>query len=331
MQFGKCGEVVKLLVTGASGFIGTNYVEFYSRQDCELLNIDVQKPLNPLHERFWRKGDILNAAEIGLIFAEFQPTHVVHMAARAECDENTTVEEGYSVNTTGTENVLSAIMQTPSIERVIIVSTQYVAGPSRLPEGAEDYFPHTVYGQSKVITEQLTRDADLDCICTLVRPTNIWGPWHMRYRREVWRVINKGMYMHPGGKPVVRSYGYVGNIIWQMDQIFKADKQIVDRQVFYIGDKPDDIYQWVDAFSMALKGKHARKVPRLILLPIGLVGDLLAKLGRTFPLTSSRYRNMISDYLTPMDKTFNTFRDPPYSLEQGVQETLKWLELVGWE
>lgn len=322
---------MKLLVTGASGFIGTNYIEFYSKLDGELLNVDIQKPLNPDHEQYWKKGDIMNPGEMEAIFAEFQPTHVVHMAARAECDENTTVEEGYAVNTVGTENVLNAIKKTPSIERVIVVSTQYVAGPSRLPEHDEDYFPVTVYGQSKAITEQLTREAGLSCIWTMVRPTNIWGPWHLRYRQEAWRVIHKGMYLHPGGRPVVRSYGYVGNIIWQMEQIFNAPKERVDHQVFYLGDRPGDIYEWVDAFSVALLGKHARKVPRCILAPIGWVGDLLSKVGKAFPLTTSRFKNMTSDYLTPMDKTFDTFGDPPYSLEQGVDQTVEWLEEYGWE
>ena len=322
---------MRLLVTGASGFIGTNLVDFYGSQDCALLNVDIQKPLRPVHEKFWKRGDIMDAVELEATFAEFLPTHVVHMAARTDCDENATVEEGYAVNTTGTENVLNAIRKTPSIERSIIISTQYVAGPSRLPEHDEDYFPHTVYGQSKVVTEKLARKANPGCIWTLVRPTNIWGPWHMRYRREAWRVIKKGMYMHPGGKQVVRSYGYVGNIVWQMDQIFKAPRQIVDRQVFYLGDRPDDIYQWVNTFSIALTGKSARRMPRFIIAPIGWVGDLLAKLGKTFPLNSSRFKNMISDYPTPTNKTLETFGNPPYSLQHGVAETVNWLEQVGWE
>ena len=79
---------------------------------------------------------------------------------------------------------MSAIRSYYAIERAIIASTQYVAGPSRLPKDDEDYFPHTVYGQSKVVTEQLTRAANLACAWTLVRPTNIWGPWHMRYRNN---------------------------------------------------------------------------------------------------------------------------------------------------
>jgi len=322
---------MKLLVTGASGFIGTNYIEYYRHQDCELVNVDIQEPLNSEHKLFWSKCDIMDPKELEKMFSEFKPTHVVHLAARAECDENTTVEEGYAVNTVGTNNVLNVVKKTSSVERAIIVSTQYVAGPSRLPEHDEDYFPHTVYGQSKVITEQLARQSELDCSWTLVRPTNIWGPWHYRYRREAWRVIKNGMYLHPGGKPVVRSYGYVGNIVWQMAQILSAPREIVDKQVFYLGDKPGDIYEWVNAFSLALRGKHAVKAPRAILQGLGWAGDLATKVGLRFPLTSSRFKNMTSDYLTPMEKTFCTFGAPPFTLAQGVEKTLQWLDKVGWE
>ena len=317
---------MKLLVTGASGFIGANFVERFSKLGCELLNLDIQSPLNPAHQKFWRKADIMNPAELAAAFAEFAPTHVVHMAARAECDENTTVEEGYTANTTGTANVLQAIRQTPSVERVIIVSTQYVCGPGRLPQNDEDFFPHTVYGQSKVVTEQLTRQAGLKCIWTIVRPTNIWGPWHFRYRQEAWRVIKKGLYLHPAGAPVVRSYGYVGNIVWQMEQILKAPAEKVNRQAFYVGDRPIDIYKWVDAFSLALCGRHARRVPRFILRGIGLVGDIVGIAGVKFPLTSSRVVSMTKDYLTPMDKTFDVFGQPPHTLEAGVEQTIQWLK-----
>lgn len=322
---------MKLLVTGASGFIGTNFIDYYSRIGCELLNIDVQKPLKLEHERFWKKVDIMNHSQLEATFAEFRPTHVVHMAARTDCDENTTVEVGYGVNTVGTENVLNAIRGTSSIERVVIVSSQYVAGPARLPNHSEDYFPHTVYGQSKVISEQLTRKAQLECTWTIVRPTNIWGPWHLRYRSEAWRIIHNGMYLHPGGKPVVRTYGYVGNIVWQIDQILKAPKELVDRQVFNLGDRPDDIYLWVNEFSKALTGKSVRRMPRFVIAPIGWVGDVLAKCGKSFPLTSSRFRNMISDYPTSVDRIFDAFGDPPYSRQEGVQETVSWLEQVGWQ
>ena len=322
---------MRLLVTGASGFIGTNYIEFYRQQDCKILNLDVAVPMLTDHKEHWNKIDIMDPEALEKAFNEFEPTHVVHMAARADCDENTTVEKGYSVNTLGTQYVLDAVKKSPTVERMIMISTQYVAGPGRLPEHDEDYFPHTVYGQSTVITEQLTRKADLGCTWTFVRPTNIWGPWHLRYRREAWRVINKGMYLHPGEKPVVRSYGYVGNIVWQMNRIFELPANAVNEQVFYVGDRPIDIYEWVDGFSQALRNKPATRAPRFLLKSIGMMGDQLAKVGKSFPLTGSRYRNMISDYLTPMEKTFDVLGEPPYSLQDGVQQSVEWLRSVGWE
>lgn len=138
-------------------------------------------------------------------------------------------------------------------------------------------------------------------------------------------MIKKGLYLHPAGAPVVRSYGYVGNIVWQMEQILNAPAEKVSRQTFYVGDRPIDIYEWVDGFSVALRGQHARKVPRWILKSIGLAGDIFGLLRIKFPLTSSRVRSMTQNYLTPMDKTFETFGEPPFSLQRGVDESVKWL------
>ncbi len=320
----------RYLVTGGSGFIGTNFVEELSHANAELLNLDISAPLCPSHERFWCRGDILDDVSLGKVFADFQPTHVVHMAGRTDCDENTTVDEGYISNTQGTRNIVGVIQNTPGIERVIMVSSQYVCGPRHFPQHDEDYAPHTVYGQSKVEMEQIVRKAQWPCVWTLVRPANIWGPWHLRYRREFWHVMRRGLYVHPGGAPVVRTYGYVGNVIWQLQSLFNADPLLVDRQTFYLGDMPADIRDWTNAFSMAIRGKPVRSVPRYFLQMLGWCGDVAKALGMTPPITSSRFHSMIEDYPTPMQKTFDTLGPPPVSLGQAVERTLQWLNQFGW-
>src|SRR5437868_14247926 len=120
---------MKLLITGGSGFIGTNAIEVFSNAGATILNYSLHPPLNPEHQQYWVKGDILNAAAVKAAFEKFQPDRVLHLAARAECDENTTVEDGYRVNTDGTQNVLDAIRGTRSVQRVIITSSQFVCGP----------------------------------------------------------------------------------------------------------------------------------------------------------------------------------------------------------
>ena len=317
---------MKILVTGGSGFIGTNVVEALSRGGNTILNYSLHAPLNSEQMQYWRAGDILDPEATAAVFREFQPDRVLHLAARAERDENTTVETGYRVNTEGTRNILDAIRSTPSVEHTIITSSQFVCAPGRLPKDDTDYFPETVYGQSKVITEKLTRAADLPTCWTIIRPTNIWGSWHMRYRREFWRVLQRGLYLHPGRQPVIRSYGYVRNVVFQIQKIFEAPREAVHAQTLYLGDRPVNLRDWVNGFSRALTGHDARIVPRPLIRVLALLGDIPTYLtGEPFLINSSRLHSMITDYETPMERTFDLFGENPYTLGTGIRETLEWL------
>ncbi len=321
---------MKIFLTGGSGFIGTNLVSELLRRGDSVRNFDSCTPRNSSQASFWVAGDLLDQDALHSDMVEFAPDALIHLAARADCDENTTVEDGYQANTTGTANVLSAIKACPSVKRAVIISSQYVSGPSRLPTDDEDYFPHTVYGQSKVITEQLTRAAKLNCCWTLLRPTNVWGPWHWRYPQEFWRIAAKGLYFHPGGAPVRRCYAYVGNVVWQMLQALDLPEDRVNGQTLYVGDEVADIYDWANGFCVALCGRRAPKIPRPLLRTIALGGDIVSAIqGKPFYLTSSRYRSMTSDYPTPMEKTLEILGRGPYSLQQGIDETVAWLRVNG--
>jgi GlcNAc-P-P-Und epimerase len=317
---------MRILITGGSGFIGTNAIDAFSTTKQTIANYSLHAPLKPEHRQYWRRGDILDPVVLTAALREFQPTHLLHLAARAECDENTTVEIGYRVNTEGTTNVLDAVRATPSIERVIITSSQFVCGPGRLPKNETDYFPETVYGQSKVITEKLTRDANLPVCWTIIRPTNIWGPWHLRYRREFWRVVERGLYVHPGRQPTIRCYGYVKNVVDQIQRIFQAPVELVRRKTIYLGDRPMNLYDWTNGFSRALTGHDVRMVPRALLRLMALLGDIPTRLtGKPFLINSSRFRSMTTNYETPMEVTFKLLGENPYSLETGIRETVEWL------
>ncbi len=317
---------MKILITGGSGFIGTNAVDAFAQQGWNILNYSAHPPLKADQTGFWQNGDILDVTALQNAFKNFQPELVLHLAARAECDENTAVEIGYRANIEGTQNVLDAIRATPSVQRAIITSSQFVCAPGRLPKSDTDYFPETVYGQSKVITENLTREADLPICWTIIRPTNIWGPWHMRYRREFWRVLQRGVYLHPGRKPVIRCYGYVKNVVHQIQKIFEADVDLVRGKTIYLGDQPINLFDWVNGFSRALTGNKVRVVPRPLMHALALLGDIPTYVtGKPFLINSSRLRSMTRDYETPMDPTFEFFGENPHTLEEGVRETVEWL------
>jgi len=322
----------RVFITGGSGFIGTNLIESLLEQGCEVCNYDPQPPLQPAHRPHHQVGDILDASSLRQSVAAFQPDNLIHLAARTDCDETTTVKDGYRANTDGTQNVLDAIKATPGIQRALITSSQYVAGPGRLPKGDEDYFPHTVYGWSKVETERLTRAADLPCTWTLIRPVNIWGPWHQRYTREFWKIVHKGLYLHPGVPSPTRAYGYVGNIVWQIMRILELPPTMVNKQVFYVGDRPISIDKWIYAFHREIRGRDPLKIPFPAIKALAVAGDGISRLtGKPFYITSSRLRSMTQDYLTDIEPTFTTLGEPPFSLGEGVKQTTDWLRQEVWK
>jgi GlcNAc-P-P-Und epimerase len=314
----------RLVVTGGSGFIGANFIrEIDRRGDYEVLNLDVALPKFCSKSAVFRRCDLLDEKALQLSFAEFQPTHVVHFAGRTDMF-GATVED-YAANYVGTKNMIGAIQQTPSVKKIVFTSSQYVVGPGRLPNGDEDYRPHTIYGESKVETEKVIRKADLSIPWTIIRPTNIWGRWHPRYPTEFWRVLKQGRYLHPGGAPVTRCYGYVGTIVDQVLTILSREDGSLNGKTFYVGDPPIDIYEWTNAFSLELTGKPVRVVPRPVLSAIAKLGDVTIALGGKFPIFSSRFRSMTDDYITPMEPTFAALGFPRTSLKQGVRETVEWL------
>lgn len=318
---------MKVLITGGSGFIGTNLVaKLLALGKYTLLNVDSERPHIKEHEKYWTNCSILDSQKLNETVSNFKPDAVIHLAAKTDTDPQHSLED-YQVNMKGSENLFNAIKQTSSVKKAIITSTQFVNQYHGVPKHDEDFAPHTKYGESKVIMEKMLRNFGLQCAWVIIRPTNIWGPWHIRYPHEFWKVLSKGLYFHPGKQPVIRSYGYVGNVVYQIIEMLESAEEKIDKQVFYVGDEPIDIYHWVNGFSLKQIGKKVRVMPRFFVKLLAITGDILALLHIRFPLTSSRYKSMTSSNSAPMEKTIKAFGTPPYSLDQGIDETVEWLKV----
>lgn len=316
---------MRVVVTGGSGFIGTNLTKYLADKGHQFLNLDIVAPkLENLNE-FWVRCDICNNKDLLDSFRAFRPDAVVHLAAETDTNPRKTMQD-YEVNVVGTRNVINAIRETSTVQRVVFTSTQFVNQSEKGPSHDEDYAPHTIYGESKVINEKDIRASNLHVIWTIIRPTNVWGPWHLRYPYEFWKVLSNGMYFHPGRQPVMRSYGYVGNVVNQIVTILESAESKINQQIFYVGDPAIDLYDWVNGFSVHQVGKRVRVIPRIFVRVLAIIGDLLFILKIKFPITSSRYRSMTTGNIAPMDKTFQKLGMPPYSLEAGIKETVDWMK-----
>jgi nucleoside-diphosphate-sugar epimerase len=325
----------RILVTGGSGFIGTNVVESYLASGHEVLSIDIKEPQKREHHKVFKRVDILDKRSLEGIFKDFVPTHVLHLAARADLHEKKNLE-GYAVNIKGVENMVRAISAQPSVVRCIFTSTKLVCATDYVPKSMDDYCPNTLYGESKVMGEKIVKDnTTMRCDWCIVRPTSIWGPWsdsaHIPYGK-FFRMIARGRYFHPGHADPPKSFGYVGNGMFQIEKLFDAPTEQIHRKIFYLTDYDTfTIREWADMISMKLRNKKIRAIPEWMVSILAVVGDLMKFCGIKEPLFSSfRLQNMRANTAKIPTEAIRQITGPlPYSMEQGVEETIAWFKKYG--
>jgi len=318
----------RVLVTGGSGFIGTNVVESFLATMDEVLSIDIQDPQNKKHNKVFKRVDILDKRLLEGIFKDFAPTHVVHLAARTDLHEKRSLE-GYNTNIQGVRNMIDAICCQSSVCRCIFASTKLVCPTDYAVKSQDDYCPDTLYGQSKVMGEKIVKNSTtMQCDWCIVRPTSIWGPWCYIPYGKFFRMIAKGYYFHPGGVNPPKSFGYVGNTVFQIRKLLDADREQINRKVLYLSDyEIFTIKDWADMISMKLRNKRIKIVPQAFVCLLAWGGDLLKLCGiKEPPFSSFRLRNMRADTTgIPLEPIKQITGPLPYSMEQGVEETIAWM------
>jgi GlcNAc-P-P-Und epimerase len=312
----------RIIITGGSGFIGTSIISRLERSGNEILNIDIDPPKLSSQQMFWKLCDIKDRQQLYRIFEDFRPTHVFHLAAKANLI-GTTVDD-FPDNVFGTENVIKAANQTESVRRFVHFSTQYVVQPGVYPSSQEFLMPYTAYGESKALGETLVRQKCLKC-WVILRPTNIWGPMHPFYPNEMWHYLRKRYYMHPGYRPIIKYYGYVENATEQILAIgMNTQSEKVHGNVFYITDPPIDNAEWMNGFSLLLSGKPIRKIPITGWRVLAKIGDMMKRFNIQFPMSSERFFRLTVNECVFHEKTVSLVGKPSVSLAEGVQRSVEW-------
>lgn len=313
----------RLLITGGSGFIGTNAVSYFGKE-FDILNLDINKPKIESQKVSWRNVDIRNFKELKTIVQDFNPNYILHLAARTDLDGKSL--DDYSSNTIGVKNIVEVAKQLSQLEKIIITSSMLVCHVGYMPKDQHDYSATTLYGKSKIETEKITWDANLQCDWAIIRPTSIWGPWFDIPYRSFFNMVKRHEYVHIGHKGCTKTYGYIGNSIYQIEKILKTDTSKNQVKTFYIGDNPPiNITEWANQIGKEL-GIKIPTMPWAIIKLAAYFGDILKMVGIRFPLTSFRIKNMTTDNIMDLSQTYEIAPKPPYNRTDGIRATLKWME-----
>jgi nucleoside-diphosphate-sugar epimerase len=314
-----------ILITGGSGFIGTNLIEsLIPKTNVTILNLDIKNPKIDSHNAFWVKVDIRDKSLLKSTIEKFNPTIVIHFAART--DLNGTSIEDYSTNTIGTQNVVEVLNEIDFLGIALFTSSMYVCEPGYKPKNFDDYKPHTTYGESKVKTEIIVKSIIKKYTSAIIRPTSIWGPWFGEPYSDFFDVVLSKKYIHVGKYSCKKTYGYIENTIAQIEAIINSPHEIINKKVFYLGDWPEyPIDEWANEIAETVTYK-IKIFPLWFFKGLGIFGDLCKMVGLKFPMTSFRLKNMTTDNIQNLEVIRNILPDLPVSRKIGVNKTVDWLK-----
>jgi len=183
-----------ILVTGASGFIGSNLVRWLlAHRSCRVVNLDALTYAgsgNNLSDlagdpryRFY-EGSILDLARVREVLHEERPQAILHLAAESHVDRSIERAAPFLLtNVEGTRVVLDAAREEASVERVLYCSTDEVygdLGPDDAPfRETTPLNPSSPYAVSKAAGDMLAhayhRTHGLPVVVT--RCSNNYGPY----------------------------------------------------------------------------------------------------------------------------------------------------------
>ena len=313
----------KILLTGASGFIGTNLLEDLLNKGYKVRNIDFNTPKIPERKPLWDNVDITQYAPFEKAVLEFNPDYIIHLAARTDLDGKTL--EDYDANITGVENILKIVHKLLNLKKIIITSSKFVTRNGYKIKSQHDYCPHTKYGESKVETEIRVWGNEPQCDWCIIRPTSIWGPWFGVPYRNFFDMVMRHMYFHIGHIKCHKTYRYVGNAIYQIEQLLFNETSDQDNKVFYIGDEPVyEINEWADEIANAI-GFKVPTMPVWFVKCLAKFGDFLELFDIQFPMQSFRFGNMTNDSTNDMANTYQIAPDMPYTRLEGTKATIDWI------
>jgi nucleoside-diphosphate-sugar epimerase len=170
---------MNVLVTGASGFTGTEMLRVLAAQDDLLITALARSPrAQPADSDkvAWIVVDLNDAPAVTGILAEIVPDIVIHLAGL----NRGAIGDLWRTNAIGTRNLIDAAVQANPACRIVVVSSSAVYGYAGEAPIAEDcpFAPLGMYGISKAAEEHIammyyhTRGVQV-CI---VRPFNLVGP-----------------------------------------------------------------------------------------------------------------------------------------------------------
>ena len=330
---------MKILVTGASGFIGSFIVEEALRREME-----VWAAVRQSSSKKYLTDKRINFIELNLSsqkelekqLAGHEFDYVVHAAGATKCLHT---DDFFKVNTDGTRHLVQALLALKMpIRRFVYLSSLSVFGAIKEQQPYQEISehdhprPNTAYGKSKLMAEQYLDSIGNDFPYIILRPTGVYGP-----REKDYFLMAKSIKGHTdfsvGFKRQDITFVYVTDVV---QAVFLALDHGRDGRKYFLSD--GNVYQSSD-FSNLIHDCLGRpwwiriKAPVWVLRLVTFFGEHIGRItGKISALNNDKYNILKQrNWRCNIEPTVDELGfHPQVDLTEGTRRTIAWYRENNW-
>jgi len=325
---------MKVLVTGANGFLGWHLVQgilargHHARclvRATSRLDLIAHLPVE------WCRGSLKDRDSLELACRGVDA--VCHLAGVTKAPDESTYQR---VNHVGTLSLLEACWSVnPGVSRFLYCSSVAAAGPCAGPGAIDENrspSPVSAYGRSKLAGEMVVAEFGKRMPVVIVRPAPAYGP----AERDIYtffRLAAFGLKLMPAGVSMQTSLIYATDLVQLMVLALESDTAI-SQTYFACDGNSYELESILDEISSVLRRNTVRiAVPIRLLYAMAALGGLWTRLsGQPLALTADKLAEFREPrWLCKADKARRELGfEPQITLREGLQKTATWYREQGW-
>jgi len=227
---------MNLLVTGGCGFIGSNFINYYFKENTNvnIINLDalyycasklnINNEITESERYNFIKGNLCSFDLIANILEIYKINVVIHFAAQSHVQNSFSDALQYTLdNVVGTHTLLEACRKYNKLDKFIHISTDEVYGESMITESEEKknedsvLCPTNPYAATKAAAELMAKSYyhSFKMPIIITRGNNVYGPNQYPEKlipRFIYQLINKEKVTIQGDGSNIRAFLHVDDV-----------------------------------------------------------------------------------------------------------------------
>lgn len=297
---------MKILITGATGFVGKNLTQYLINKSDKVVSLSLRKS-------HYQLDNTVDA--------------IIHLAGKAHDTKNTSNEdEYYQVNTELTKNLFDKFLGSDIKSFIYFSSVKAVADSVEdILKEDTDADPQTAYGKSKLKAEAylLSQQLPSDKRLIIIRPCMIHGEGNKGNLNLLYKVVKFGIPWVLADYDNRRSFISIDNLNYLIYEMLHRPE--IPSGVYNVADdQPISTNTLITIIAESIN-KKARllKIPKFAINQLAKIGDKV-----NLPLNSERLQKLTESYVVSNQKIKQALgiEALPLTVEQGLIKTIKNFE-----